>query len=99
MANLNLSEEMIRNVVSQVLAEVGPPPKVASNGANQYSSAPCTPCSTGRHGVFHDANEAVAAAKQAFDLLSESSKENRKKAIDIIRRIANDQASSWARWR
>ena len=97
MANLNLSEEMIRNVVSQVLAEVGPAPKVDSNsncncdcnGASQFSSAASF---TGRHGIFHDANEAVAAAHEAFELLSQSSRENRKKAIDQIRRIATDQA-------
>ena len=84
----NFSEEMIRSVVSQVLAEVGPPPEVACNGATYSSSASFT----GRHGIFHDANEAVAAAKEAFDLLSQSTMENRKKAIDNIRRIANDQA-------
>ena len=95
MANLNLSEEMIRNVVSQVLAEVGPAPKVDGNcncdcnGASQFSSAASF---TGRHGIFHDANEAVAAAHEAFELLSQSSRENRKKAIDQIRRIATDQA-------
>jgi aldehyde dehydrogenase len=88
MANLQLSEEMIRNVVTQVLAEVGPPPGVAGNGANQSSSSSSF---AGRHGIFNDANEAVAAASEAFELLSQSSRENRKRAIDQIRRISIEQ--------
>ena len=88
MANLQLSEEMIRNVVTQVLAEVGPPPTVAGNGATTSTS----PTSfAGRHGIFNDANEAVAAASEAFERLSQGTREDRKRAIDHIRRICIDQ--------
>lgn len=82
---------MIRNVVTQVLAEVGPPPAVNGNGngPSQFSSASSF---AGRHGVFNNANEAVAAAQEAFELLSRSTREARKKAIDHIRRIVTDQA-------
>ena len=52
---MQISETLIRDVVSQVLAEVGRAP-VVSGGTL-----------TGRHGVFHDANEAVQAARAAFE--------------------------------
>ena len=76
---MQVNEDLIRNVVAQVLAEVGQAP-------------PVTPSSyAGRNGVFHDANEAVAAARDAFEQLSERSKEDRKGIIDIIRHISVDQ--------
>ena len=52
-----ISENVIRDVVSQVLAEVGRAPCVTGGSA------------VGRHGVFHDANEAVQAARAAFEQL------------------------------
>ncbi|MBT4691847.1 MAG: aldehyde dehydrogenase EutE, partial [Planctomycetaceae bacterium] len=57
---MQINETMIRNVVSQVLAEVVVPGAVNSslptNGTHKY-------------GVFYDANEAVAAAHVAFEQL------------------------------
>ena len=89
---INFSEEMIRNVVSQVLAEVGPPPQVDHDcSCDGYSSA-STGSYAGRNGIFLDAEQAVAAAQEAFELLSRATMEDRKKAIDHIRRIANDQS-------
>ena len=72
---MNFTEETIRNVVAQVLAEVGTAPPV-SNGSL-----------TGRHGVFDCANEAVKAARAAFEQLRERSIEDRKRIIEHIRRI------------
>jgi aldehyde dehydrogenase len=66
--------------VAQVLAEVGPAPAV--NGSQQ----------TLRHGVFDCANEAVAAARTAFEQLSERTIDDRKRIIEHIRRISIDQA-------
>ena len=60
---IKFNEEMIRSVVSQVLAEVGPPPAVAANSTNTASS---TFSYAGRNGVFYDAKKAVAAASEAF---------------------------------
>ena len=76
---MQYSEEMIRNVVSQVLAEVGRAPAVPSTSH------------TGRRGVFHDVNEAVAAAQDAFQQLRERTIEDRKRIIQHIRRISIDQ--------
>jgi aldehyde dehydrogenase len=76
---MQIDESLIRNVVAQVLAEVGPIPAVGVGGY------------VGRHGIFTDANEAIAAASEAYDQLREQSMEGRKQIIDIIRRISIDQ--------
>jgi aldehyde dehydrogenase len=77
---MQIDESLIRNVVAQVLAEVGTIPPV-SNGS--YA---------GRHGVFTDADQAIAAATDAYEQLRERSMEDRKRIIDIIRRISIDQS-------
>jgi aldehyde dehydrogenase len=76
---MQVSEELIRNVVAQVLTEIGPPPPV--NGKKF----------AGRYGIFSDVDEAVAAAREAFEQLSERTIEDRKRIIDHIRRISIDQ--------
>ena len=75
---MQINESVIRDVVAQVLAEVGKAPIVSSQG---YS---------GRHGVFTDVDEAVAAARDAFEQLSQRGMEDRKRIIDHIRRISID---------
>jgi len=80
---MQINETMIRNVVSQVLAEV-----VVPGSVNTPRSANGSP----NHGVFYDANEAVDAAHVAFEKLQERSMEDRKKIIGHIRRISIDQS-------
>lgn len=75
---MQINESLIRSVVAQVLAEVG-------RGANVAPKS-----SAGRYGIFHDVNEAVTAARHAFEQLSEQGLEQRKKIIDHIRRISID---------
>jgi aldehyde dehydrogenase len=77
---MQIDEVMIRNVVARVLAEVGPIPPVASSSY------------TGRHGVFECAKQAIAAASEAFERLSECGIADRKRIIDHIRRISIDQS-------
>ncbi|MEO2046932.1 MAG: aldehyde dehydrogenase family protein [Pirellulales bacterium] len=74
------TEELVRNVVRQVLAQVGSQPPLASS-----------PSLAGRHGIFSCPDEAVRAAREAFEQLSERNKEDRKRIIDHIRRISIDQ--------
>ncbi len=76
-------ENLIRNVVAQVLNEVGPMPP----GPSQTGRPMGSPVG-GRHGIFYDADSAVTAARAAFEQLRERSMEDRKKVIDIIRRIS-----------
>jgi len=75
---MQINESLIRSVVAQVLAEVG-------RGANVAPKS-----SSGRYGIFHDVNEAVTAARHAFEQLSEQGLEQRKKIISHIRRISID---------
>ena len=75
-------ENLIRSVVAQVLAEVGPMPPGRSASASKAS---------GRYGIFNDANAAVAAARTAFEQLRERSVADRRRVIEIIREIAITQ--------
>jgi len=79
MTTTTINEDLIRNVVAQVLAEVGPAPPV---GGGNFA---------GRFGLFECADEAVAAARHAFEQLSERTIEDRRRIIDHIRRISIDQ--------
>ncbi|MHB1037194.1 MAG: aldehyde dehydrogenase family protein [Pirellulales bacterium] len=74
------TEELIRSVVQQVLTQLGSVPP-APNGHGYQ----------GRFGVFTCVNEAVSAATEAFDRLSERTIADRKRIIDHIRRISIDQ--------
>jgi aldehyde dehydrogenase len=81
---MQATEDLIRNVVSEVLKSL--------NGSSLAAKAGAVPKSfAGRYGVFTCVNEAVAAATQAFEQLSERTIEDRKRIIDHIRRISIDQ--------
>ncbi|MGV3484923.1 MAG: aldehyde dehydrogenase family protein [Planctomycetaceae bacterium] len=76
-------ENLIRSIVAQVLSEVGPiPPGLSGKG---------TVNAGGRFGVFYDANAAVAAARSAFEQLRQRPISDRRKAIDVIRKISIEQ--------
>ena len=76
---MQFTEETIRSVIAQVLAEVGPMPT-----ARPRSYA-------GQYGVFNCVDAAVAAAREAFEQLERRTIEDRKRIIDHIRRISIDQ--------
>jgi aldehyde dehydrogenase len=76
---MQINESIIRDVVAQVLSEVGHGPV----NAGSY---------VGRHGVFTDVDQAVSAARDAFEQLSLRGMEDRKRVIDHIRRISIDQS-------
>jgi aldehyde dehydrogenase len=76
---MQATEDLIRSVVKQVLAEIKTPPPA------------CGRRFVGRHGVFDCVDDAVAAADAAFDQLSEYGLETRKRIIDHIRRISIDE--------
>ena len=79
--SMQATEELIRSVVEQVLSQLGP--KVhATNGSSL----------TGRHGIFTNVDEAVAAATEAFEQLSERTIADRRRIIDHIRRISIDDS-------
>lgn len=77
---MQATENLIQDVVRQVLAELNGSAHATAGGAF-----------AGRHGLFHDADEAVAAARVAFEQLQERTLEDRRRIIDHIRRISIDQ--------
>ncbi len=83
---MQISEELIRSVVTQVLQEV-------RSGQSATDQRPLSSSAgTGKNGLFSCAKEAVAAARRAFEQLRTRPMEDRKKAIDHIRRISISQA-------
>ena len=84
---MQISEDIIRSVVTQVIREV--------RGQAGQSSPSITGASrgfVGRFGQFDCADQAVAAAREAFEQLRTRSMEDRRRAIDHIRRISISQA-------
>ncbi|NND97678.1 MAG: aldehyde dehydrogenase EutE, partial [Pirellulaceae bacterium] len=82
---MQFDENLIRNVVAQVLSEVGPMPPGPSVTGLPAGSIPA-----GRYGIFYDADSAVTAARAAFEQLRERTMAERKQIIDVIRRISID---------
>jgi aldehyde dehydrogenase len=80
---MQVNEAFIRSVVEEVLQ------RISGNGAGPAIVS--APAKTGRFGLFTCPNEAVAAAKEAYEQLSRRTLEERKRIIDHIRRIAIEQ--------
>ncbi|MGL6226755.1 MAG: aldehyde dehydrogenase family protein [Thermoguttaceae bacterium] len=76
---MQINESLVRNVVEEVLSRISSPGYVS------------TPNYSGRFGQFTCAKEAVAAAKEAFEQLSERTIAERKKILSIIRKIVIEQ--------
>jgi len=75
------TEQTIRQVVQEVLIQLA-----GRGGAGAPSAA------ANRWGVFDSVDEAVAAAQRGFEQLSRASMEQRRTAIDIVKRICDEQA-------
>ncbi len=84
---MQINENLVRSVVEEVIH------RLKSNGSGALPSAPGPAVRSyqGRLGLFTDVEEAVAAASEAFDRLSRCTMEERKRAIDHIRRISVEQ--------
>lgn len=85
---MQVNETIIRNVVQEVLKRLG------SNG--QAPAAPVVPpmpvrSFQGRLGQFTCPDEAVAAAREAFEQLARRTLEDRKRALGHVRRICSEQ--------
>ena len=75
-----------------------PAPKSNSSdntNARKYSSA--TASLRGKFGVFQDANEACAAADEAYQQLSKAGVAGRKKVVELIKEICFAKADEWGR--
>jgi aldehyde dehydrogenase len=58
---------------------------------------PATKATRGKFGVFQDANEACAAAHEAYQQLSEAGVAGRKKVVELIKEICWSKAEEWGR--
>ncbi|MFY7891354.1 MAG: aldehyde dehydrogenase family protein, partial [Pirellula sp.] len=80
---MQINETLIRSVVEQVISQV----RIQSGSQAIVSSNPAR----GHSGLFDNVDDAVAAARSAFEQLQKRPIEDRKKIIDIIRRISISQ--------
>lgn len=83
---MQLSEDLIRNVVQQVLSQMG--------GA---SAAPSAGKPRGQDGVFATADEAVSAADEAFVAFRRRALADRSAIVERIKRICVEQAEELGR--
>ncbi|PWU21366.1 MAG: aldehyde dehydrogenase EutE [Verrucomicrobia bacterium] len=102
-----VNEALIRDVVAEVLGRLGqsregvPPAPQDSCGCkgngHATTNAPSWASGPGKHGVFQDANEACAAAHEAFLRLKTKGMEARAKVVEIIKGMADANAVEWGR--
>jgi aldehyde dehydrogenase len=101
-----VNETLIRDVVAEVLGRLGggatttskpsaPAPAASCGGAKSTSAA--SPALRGKFGVFQDANEACAAAHEAYLQLKEKGVEARRKIENIVKTMAEKNAEAWGK--
>jgi aldehyde dehydrogenase len=86
------SEQAIRQVVEEVLAQLGKLPARSASGTNGNGRG-----DAGDWGVFRDVDSAVAAAKAAYERLRGASLADRKRAVQIVKDICDQQAEELGR--
>jgi aldehyde dehydrogenase len=102
------NETLIREVVAEVLGRLGPLPAsaqaVAAPAAAPAAGCGCNgkrqsaaPALRGKFGVFTDANEACAAAQEAFLQLKEKGVETRRKIEHVVKSLAEKNAGVWGK--
>jgi aldehyde dehydrogenase len=106
-----VNETLIRDVVAEVLGKLGgnstannKPAAPAPSPAPKSDACACTTKKVaasiplrGKFGVFQDANEACAAAQEAYLLLQKKGMAARRKIEEIIKSLAEKNAESWGR--
>src|SRR3954463_8681363 len=100
-----VNEALIRDVVAEVLGRLGQPAIVGGSAATPGKEQ-CG-CGNGRlsggsirsgtHGVFQDAEQACAAAHEAFLRLKEKGMAARSKVVEIVKTLAETNAEEWGR--
>ncbi|HBR92903.1 MAG TPA: aldehyde dehydrogenase EutE, partial [Opitutae bacterium] len=81
-----LNEAAIRDVVSEVLAQLQ---SKGSIGMPTIQSRP------GKHGVFDDADQAVAAARSGFEQLQKKGWAARTTIVNLVKKMCVDNAERW----
>jgi aldehyde dehydrogenase len=101
------NETLIREVVAEVLERLGgasatktsvPAPAARSEcGCNSRNGSASAPALRGKFGVFQDANEACAAAHEAFLQLQQKGVAARRKIEEIIKTLCDKNAEPWGK--
>jgi aldehyde dehydrogenase len=91
-----ISEDTVRNVVEEVLR------KLQGNGTAPAARATPAPAprersGSGRDGVFETAEEAAAAAAEAFEKLRPLGMAGRQKVVDIVKTLCFDKQEEWGK--
>lgn len=108
-----VNETLIRDVVAEVLGRIGggatttttrPAPAPAPSVAPKSDSCGCSgkkaasaPALRGKFGVFATADEACAAAQEAFVQLQQGGMAARRKIEEIVKALAEKHAESWGK--
>ena len=108
-----VNETLIRDVVAEVLGRLGGSATTTSKPSPAPSTPPTAPssncgCGTkktsaanialrGKFGVFQDANEACAAAQEAFLQLKQKGVAARRKIEEIVKSLAEKNAEAWGK--
>ncbi len=106
-----VNETLVRDVVAEVMGRLGgvsPAPPVSQPRPTAPEPSPvkatgkscgCSASRGGKHhfGVFQDANEACTAAHQAFLRLSQLGVAARARVVDIVKTLAEANATEWGR--
>ncbi|MCP4784513.1 MAG: aldehyde dehydrogenase EutE [Fuerstiella sp.] len=88
---MQATEQAVRQIVQEVLTQL------SSSGTSGNSAARNNNGVDGNWGVFSDVDQAVAAAQQGFEQLSEAPMEDRATAIDIVKTMCEEQAEELGR--
>ena len=102
-----IDEQQIRKIVESVVSSMAKP-AAASGGAQKMSPAPKMSAKAvappqaklnfgGRDGVFDNMDDAVAAAKKAFQEFAAFSVRDRERLITILRRATRDYAEEFSK--
>jgi aldehyde dehydrogenase len=86
---MQVTDELVRSVVAQVLAQVRNGSPVGGNGRNGRAPA--------QRGVFSDVAAAVAAAVEAQKAFEARGLDDRRKAVACVRRICSERAEELGR--
>jgi aldehyde dehydrogenase len=107
-----VNETLIRDVVAEVLGRIGgatttvttsapsPPAPAAAKSDScgcSVKKATSAPALRGKYGVFATADEACAAAQEAFLQLKQKGVEARRKIEEIVKAMAEKNAEAWGK--
>jgi len=106
-----VNETLIRDVVAEVMEKLGgspgpvqtkpapsvSPPAASSGGGEPKGKTRPATALRGKFGVFQDANEACAAAQEAYLQLQQKGVAARRKIEEIVKTLAEKNAEAWGK--